>query len=243
MQKIEYDRMADREKNYWWHVGRYAIIEKYMKLAMPNKGRKQKILNVGAGTGGTIPYLEKFGDLRNVDISSDAIKYLKKSGYKADKANGTKLPYKNNEFNVVCAFDILEHVEDDVDALREWARVLKPGGKIVLTVPAYQWLWSEHDVSLHHHRRHTRKTISNKAKAAGLKPKKLSYAIVFSLPLVVGFRFLNKILGRKVDSETSYVDVSDGINRLFTSFLKLEAKAHGHISYPAGTSVVAILEK
>lgn len=242
MQKIEYDRMAEREKNYWWHLGRYAIIEKYMKLAT-GKNKKGKILNVGAGTGGTIPHLEKFGDLRNVDISSDAIKYLKKNGYKADKANGTKLPYKNGEFSVVCAFDILEHVENDVDALKEWARVLKPGGKIVLTVPAYQWLWSEHDVSLHHFRRHTKKSISDKAKAAGLKPKKLSYAIVFSLPLIVSFRFLNKLLGRKVDSETSYVNVPQSVNRLFTNLLRLEAKGHGRISYPAGTSVVAVLEK
>lgn len=247
MKKAEYTRMAEREQNYWWHLGRYEIIEEYMALALKrykkNQGKKVEILNIGAGTGGTIPVLESFGDVLNADVSEDAIEYLKQRGYKADKVGTGKLPYKARSFDIVAAFDVLEHIDDDVAALKDWTRVLKPGGKIVLTVPAYGWLWTDHDVSLQHFRRHTRKTVTEKAQKAGLEVEKTSYAVVFSLPLVVGFRYLNKVLKRKTTEETSYVDVPKWVNSTFTKMLELEAKGHRVVTYPAGTSVVAILRK
>jgi len=243
VKKIEYTRMAEREKNYWWHTGRLEIIRQYLKLASNNGTKKETILNVGCGTGGTLPTLEKFGKVTNVDVSDDAILFMKELGYKVTKVDGIELPYKNDTYSMVCAFDVLEHIDEDVDALKEWFRVLQPGGKVVLTVPAYQWLWSDHDVSLHHHRRHTVSSIKRKAREAGLRPAKVSYAIAFSLPLVAGFRALNKLTGRKVDSETSYVDVSPGLNKTFHSLLAAEAKGHKKINFPFGTSVVAILEK
>jgi len=244
LKKAEYTRMAEREKTYWWHLGRFRIMRTYLSLATEGiKTKKLKVLNIGCGTGGTINILEEFGDVENVDVSDDAIKLMKKAGHKVTKVEGVALPFKPNTFNVVGAFDVLEHIENDVDALKEWARVLKPGGKVVVTVPAYSWLWSEHDTSLHHFRRHTSQGIKRRAKAAGLKTVKTSYAIVFSLPLVVGFRWLNKLLGRKTDGETSYVNVPGWANRLFAQLLYTEAWFHRYIRFPFGTSVVAILEK
>jgi SAM-dependent methyltransferase len=244
LKKAEYARMAEREQTYWWHIGRFRIMESYLGLATKGaKKQKTKILNIGCGTGGTIKILEQFGSVENVDVSDDAIKLMKKAGYSVTKVSGIKLPFKEATFNVVGAFDVLEHIDEDVAALAEWMRVLKPGGKVVLTVPAYKWLWSEHDTSLHHHRRHTRKGIKQRAVEAGLDPVKVSYAIVFSLPLVVGFRWLNKLLGRKTDGETSYVNVPNWLNTVFTKLLFIEAWFHKYISFPFGTSVVAILEK
>lgn len=243
MKKTEYARMAEREADYWWHLGRLRIIKTYIAKAVGRK-RKIKILNVGCGTGGTIDMLEEFGDVENVDISDDAINFMRKRGYKnLTKVDGNELPYQDKTFNVVGAFDVLEHIEDHVGALKEWKRVLKDDGAIVLTVPAYQWLWSDHDVSLHHKRRYTTKRLAAAADEAGLRPLKRSYAIVFSLPLVVGFRALNKLLGRKTGAETSYVDVPEWVNKLFTKLLYAEATAHRHVRFWAGTSVVAILKK
>lgn len=243
MKKIEYTRMAEREQVYWWHVGRFRIIETYLSLAMSKDIKKAKILNIGCGTGGTISTLEKFGRVDNVDVSGDAIIFMKKHGYNVKKVSGITLPYKTCSYDIVAAFDVLEHIDNDIEALMEWKRVLKPGGKVVLTVPAYQWLWSEHDTSLHHYRRHTRKGIIKRAITVDLEPIKVSYAITFSLPLVVGFRAINKILGRKTDSETSYVNVPGVINKLFTTILYLESYVHRFVRLPFGTSVVAILEK
>lgn len=243
MKKSEYARMAEHEQTYWWHLGRLRIIQTYAKRALKGVG-KPKILNVGCGTGGTIDMLEALGQVDNVDISDDAIKFMKQRSYKRiKKVSGIKLPFKANTFDMVGAFDVLEHIEPQVGALKEWRRVIKNNGAIVITVPAYQWLWSDHDVSLHHKRRYTTSRLEDAANKAGLKVEKKSYAIVFSLGLVAGFRMLNKILGRKTDSETSYVDMPEWMNSLFTNFLYVEAWLHSYIRFPFGTSVVVILRK
>jgi SAM-dependent methyltransferase len=224
-------------------LGRLKIIQSYIEKARNGK-KKITILNIGCGTGGTIDMLESFGVTDNVDISDEAIKFMKKQGYKRlTKVKDIKLPFKDKTYDMVGAFDVLEHIDKQVEALSEWKRVIKDDGAIVITVPAYQWLWSQHDVSLHHQRRYTTKRLAEAAKQAGLKPQKKSYAIVFSLPLVVGFRFLNKLSGRKTDSETSYVNVSATTNKLFTKILYAEAKLHSFMSFPFGTSVVTILRK
>lgn len=243
MNVTEYQRMEHYEKTYWWHLGRLRIIEK--EITRQFNGRNDlKILNIGCGTGGTVKMLEKFGRVENVDVSDEAIQFMKQNGFKhLHKVKGLKLPFKDNHFDMVGAFDVLEHIEKDKDALKEWYRVLKPGGKLILTVPAHQWLWSGHDVSLHHFRRYSRKELKNKFVFAGYAVQKASYAIVFSLPMVTGFRLVNKIKGDKVDSETSYVALPNFINKLFTKFLYAEAAGHAIISYPFGTSLIAVGKK
>jgi SAM-dependent methyltransferase len=246
VKKNEYARMAEYEQSYWWHVGRLEIIRTYMKQASRNRPNST-ILNIGCGTGGTggtIDMLEKFGKVDNIDTSDDAIDFVKKLDYSnITKVDGINLPFKDKIYDIVGAFDVLEHIEDHKSALSEWKRVLKDDGAIVITVPAYQWLWSEHDVSLHHRRRYTVKSLTAVAAEIDLRPERKSYAIGFSLPLVAGFRFANKILDKKGDSETSYVPIPRVINKLFTTLLKAEAKIHNAVSLPAGTSVITILRK
>lgn len=240
----EYSRMAEREKEYWWHLGRLRIIKTYVDRAVGAKNRKPLILNVGCGTGGTINMLESFGTVDNVDISDAAIEFMKDSGYtRLIKVDDIKLPFKEKTYDMVCAFDVLEHIENQTGALKEWRRVLKDKGAIVITVPAYQWLWSDHDVSLYHERRYTTGRIKQAAKEAGLRVEKKSYAIVFSLPLIVAFRFINKVRGKKSSAETSYVDVPSWVNSLFTKVLYSEATFHKIVRFPFGTSVVTILRK
>jgi len=242
LKKSEYTRMSEYEKDYWWHLGRIKIINTYLNRFISSNNNK--ILNVGCGTGGTIKMLEKYGDVDNVDISEDAIKFMKKEGYtKIKKVDGIELPYPENTFDLVIALDVLEHIEFDKDALKEWRRVLKPGGKVILTVPAYQRLWSDHDISLYHFRRYRKWELHRKGTESVLCPIKISYAIVFSLPLVFGFRVLNKVLGRKVDSETSYVKLPKPINSLFTGLLSIEAFFHRYINFWFGTSLVAVYQK
>ena len=243
MKKVEYARMAEYEASYWWHLGRLRIIETKIKQFVGNK-KKLAILNVGCGTGGTIKMLEQFGVVDNVDVSDEAIAFMKKNGFKRiKKVSGIELPYKDKSYDLVAAFDVLEHIDNDEAALSEWNRVLKEDGVVIVTVPAYQWLWSDHDISLHHFRRYTTRLLKARAHVAGLRAQRLSYAIVFSLPLVVGFRFINKHLGRKANSETSYVALPGVVNKLFANFLYIEAWIHKYISFLFGTSVIATLRK
>ncbi len=126
MKKSEYTTMAEREEAYWWHLGRLRIIETYIKKALNKNAatkKSAKILNVGCGTGGTIDALERMGIVDNVDISDDAINFMKERGYgRLTKVDGIDLPFKDKHYDIVGAFDVLEHIEDHIGALKEWCR-------------------------------------------------------------------------------------------------------------------------
>src|SRR5215469_2709094 len=114
MEKTEYLRMAEHEESYWWHLGRLRIIETYLGKVVKNRPGI-RMLNVGCGTGSTVPVLEKYGEVDNTDVSEDAISYMLRRGYhRVRMADGVSLPYSDKSFDVVCAFDILEHIKDDV---------------------------------------------------------------------------------------------------------------------------------
>ncbi|HUC21591.1 MAG TPA: methyltransferase domain-containing protein [Streptosporangiaceae bacterium] len=242
MKESEYLRMAEQEKHYWWHRGRLEIIDTYLRQVVTSG--PIRMLNVGCGTGSTVAMLEKYGDVDNIDISEHAVSLMRRCGHsRVSRTDGVSLPYGDNSFDVVCAFDVLEHIQDDVEALAEWSRVLKSDGAIVLTVPAYQWLWSGHDLALHHFRRYTRKTLRRVALAAGLGTDRTSYAIVFSLPILVSVRLIQNIIKPTAGPVSSYVDVPRSVNWMFTRLLYLEARFHPYLAFPAGSSVVAILRR
>lgn len=239
MKAAEYKRMAELEDYYWWHTGRKSIISRQLKrFGLPKTAR---ILNVGSGTGGLTPVLAQYGRVSNVDVSPHAVKHTKAKGYGETRLfDGLKLPFNGPIFDVVVATDVLEHIADDGAALQDWARVLKPGGRVILTVPAYQWLWSSHDESLKHHRRYSASEVHRKLNAAGLAVDKRTYVIVFSFPLIVGFRLLQGLNPLKKTTQTSYVILPEPVNRLFQIILQIEARALEIISFPFGTSVLAV---
>lgn len=238
----EYKEMSEREENYWWHTGRMSIINKQLHKLIKNN-KKYKILNVGCGTGGTIPTLEKFGDVTNIDISPEALKFLKIKGYSGKLIKDHRLPFNSGEFDIVIALDVLEHIDEDRLSLDEWSRVLKKDGKIIVTVPAYKFLWSGHDTSLHHQRRYTRNRLDWDLKKSSFKKLKNSYMITFSFFLVVGFRLIYKLLGKKMTENTSYVNLPPIINTLFDRLLRIEGTLLQFINLPFGTSVLGIYNK
>ncbi len=240
MMKNEYAEMAKMEEVYWWHRGRIKIVQK--QLDINTSSTDNDILNIGCGTGGTVGLLSRYGEVYNVDVSEEAINFCKQKGLRNVRGyNGKRLPYKDKRFDLVIALDVLEHIELDYEALVEWLRVLKPGGKLVMTVPAYQWLWSEHDERLHHQRRYTASQVHMLVSRSGYVMKKRSYAIVFSFPLIVLHRLLSSITGRK--RESSYVMLPGAINTLFTWLLYLEAWMLRYLNFPFGTSIVVVAEK
>lgn len=237
MNTAEYHAMAELEDTYWWHVGRKYIVDHQLEWMLP-KESNGAILNIGSGTGGMVPILERYGEVTNVDSSKEAIAFLKKKNIKnLHEADATNLPFPDNHFDAVVALDVLEHIEDDDAALREWRRVVKPGGSLLLTVPAYRWLWSGHDESLHHYRRYRASKLHKKLNHANYLVTKSSYAIVFSFPLIVGFRVLEKIM-RPKKQETSYVMLPSPVNRFFIFLLRVEGWIIQYLNFPFGTSVL-----
>jgi SAM-dependent methyltransferase len=242
METAEYAAMAEVEHTYWWHVGRQEIVRREIHRQFRETSGPLRLLNVGCGTGGDVAMLESFGTVDNVDIAEEALAFMRARGHeRVHRADATRLPFPDGQFDAVVALDVLEHIPQDGTALAEWRRVLKPGGRIVLTVPAYQWLWSEHDVALHHQRRYTRRPLHDLARAADLRIGKLTHAIVISLPLIVGYRLLNGLRGRSKDAGATYVPVPRAVNRLLVNLLTVEAALHRHLRFPAGTSLLAVL--
>jgi SAM-dependent methyltransferase len=237
-----YETLAAMESHYWWHVGRLRILDRQVHRIAA--GRRLRILNVGCGTGGTVAMLQRYGSVVNVDVSDQAIAFMTRLGHTDTvKVTGVDLPFEDGSFDLVAAFDVLEHIDPDVPALREWRRVLRPDGRVLLTVPAHPWLWSGYDVSQHHHRRYTRRSLRAASAGAGLTPRRISYAIAFSLPLIVGFRLLAGATGRPLGSQASYVPVPGPVNRAFIGMLALEARMHGRLPVPFGTTVLGELAR
>lgn len=242
MNIAEYKEMSEREDSYWWHTGRMNIIGKQLEKVSLGKN-KLRILNIGCGTGGTIPTLEKYGEVTNIDISAEALKFLKMKGYSGKLTKDHRLPFKDGEFDLVVALDVLEHIDQDRLSLDEWNRVLKKSGKALITVPAYEFLWSGHDTSLHHQRRYTRNRLDWDLGKSSFKKLKNSYMITFSFFLVVGFRVLYKLTGKKMTENTSYVNIPSVLNVFFDRILRIEGTLLRFINLPFGTSVLGIYEK
>jgi len=242
MLSVALQELSDLETTYWWHVGRNHIIDKQVQKISGSRS-DLNILNVGSGTGGTVQVLEKSGNVINVDVSKEALEFLRKRGYKGKLLKGGALPIAEKSVDLLAALDVLEHIEDDDGALKDWLRVLKPGGAMILTVPAYQWLWSQHDVINSHYRRYVRRVLRKKLINAGFEIEKSSYAIVFSFPLVVLARFISKAKKVDIDNYSSFVGVPPFLNSFFIKLLKAEASSHQIVNYPFGTSILCICRK
>ncbi len=243
MRNDEYKKMYELESSYWWHQGRQHIIASLLKKYLPDNEKNVQILDLGCGTGINFEILEKFGKVEGVDISDEAIKFCKKRGYQdISKGNVTDLHLPENTFDVVTAFDMLEHIEDDEKALRNMHKVLKPGGLAFILSPAYQFLWSGHDEALHHKRRYMLSEMHRKLSRAGFRMRKRSYCITFlSLPIFL-YRLMSSFRPNRRPT-TSYVFLPLWLNNFFTLLLKIEGKLLKYINFPFGISILCIAEK
>lgn len=241
MKEEHYQEMSDFEKKYWWHVGRRAIffglLNKYFSIA-----RQKRILDFGCGTGGNYELLNKYGEVIGVDNSQDALDHYCKKDQNLILMKTSKIPLEDRFVDVVTAFDVLEHIENDNETVKEFYRVLKEGGKVFITVPAYNFLWSDHDEILGHYRRYGATDLKNKFEKEGFKMSKISYVVCLIFPLIFVYRIYRKVIKNK-KKKTSYVLFPKFINDIFIIIMKIEAKFIRRINLPFGCSVVAIFEK
>ena len=225
--------------DYWWRRGRDFTALLLLKKIWPQ--RPWKILDLGCGLGETSKRLKRFGEVIGVDSSKEAIKKAQTSNLKkAMVMDITNLSFPNNSFDLVTAFDVFEHLEDDQKGLEEAFRVLKKGGFLLLTVPAYSWLWSFHDESLGHKRRYTKQELEKKVKKAGFKILKSSYLISSFLFPIALFRFIQKLFRVKGQS---YVILPKFLNILLAEILKLEALLLQFCNLPFGVSLILLGRK
>lgn len=243
MNTEEYERMHRLEDSYWWFVGRHHLIQTFLweKYGAQNR---LTVLDIGCGTGAMSRKLSRWGTVVSADFSPLALSFSRRRNLtRLCAADAMRLPFQEASFDLVIALDILEHLPDDAAALCEVHRVLKPGGRILATVPAYPSLWSGHDVALMHFRRYVAREVRQRFAAAGLRVEKLSYAMTLLYPIVWLVRRWSRLCGQNAPPKASLVPVPGFANRLLVGLLAVENALIRRINMPFGVTVFCMAER
>ena len=241
MEAQVFERMAELDSTHWWFVARRDILEELIRrVVKPPEGAR--ILEVGCGTGHNLAMLSKFGAVEATELDPTARALAAKRLGRAVEA--AALPdlsaYPASHFDLVAMLDVLEHVSDPDGSLEAIRERLKPGGKLLVTVPANPWMWSAHDVAHHHHRRYRKAELAAAAREAGFAIDLLSPFNTLLFPLVAAARIAGKVTGR--DSADDAMPPRP-VNTILRSVFGAEAGLIGRVPLPVGVSLVAVLSR
>lgn len=239
----EYGEMYNLENFYWWFVARRRLLESMIK-DVAGKYKAPLILDVGCGTGINFSLLSRFGETISTDESEDALKFSKNRGLtRIVRSDIEFLPFKSSTFDIITALDVLEHIDDDLEAMAELLRVIKKDGVLLITVPAYGFLWSEHDEALHHRRRYTASELRNKLTNSGFEVERISYYITFLFFPILFMRFAQSLFKKSVRAKTSHIILPKWLNSLMIGILGLERFLLRWVNFPFGVSLVCVVRK
>lgn len=241
----EYEVMYRVEDTHWWYLGMERITRRLVERALPpdRDTRPLRILDAGCGTGAVMKYLARYGAVTGFDFSAEALKFSRRRGHmRLAQASVTDLPFADNQFDLVVSFDVLCEIGvDDVQSLREFARVLQPGGAVLLRLPAYSWMRGRHDVAVHLAHRYTRGEIEAKLRAGGLTPLHASYANTFLFPVAAAKRWSERFLPPQAGSDLT---LNPGpANAMLRAILSAEAPLITSSGLPFGLTVTALGRK
>lgn len=245
MERSFYKNYFEVEKDHWLMKVRRAIVKDALIHSIDRKPKTVKVLDFGCGSG---IFVQELAEARyhsyGVDISEEAIKFGKLQGRKnLEVLDSHKVNFPDNTFDAVVTLDVLEHLEDEEWALKEMERILKPGGVLIVMVPAYMFLWGVQDEVAHHYRRYTRSHLLKKIQeATALHTVRASYFNTFLFPPIAFVRLLSRLL--KLKKRHSDFDLNNAfLNKIFFSVFNAERKVLKRVSFPFGVSVLAVLKK
>jgi SAM-dependent methyltransferase len=237
----DYELQTHRaEDRHWWYRGRRKLLARVIAdLQLPERAR---ILDAGCGSGRNMVELARLGTVTGVELSETSV-CLARARETGDVIEGSvlEMPFDADSFDLAVSLDVIEHLEDDLGALRELRRVVAPGGCLLVTVPAYQWLWSAHDEINHHHRRYTRRTLQRVAEQAGWEQTRTTYFNSLLLPVAIVLRALERLNTKTTESSLDLWVPPAPLNWLLERPLALEAALIGRGGrIPAGLSLLAV---
>ena len=238
MERVVYSHMADLDQRHWWYLGRRkvlaSLIERFARP--PASGR---ILEVGCGTGHNLAMLRTFAEVDAVELD-ESVRAIAESRL-GRSVMPDRLPELANvadrAYDVIGAFDVIEHIPDDDAALRAIAAKLKPGGRLIMTVPAHQWMWSAHDVVNHHKRRYSKRTLRKLIEASPLKLEAIGYFNSLLFPIAVMERLSSRLRG-KDDADLTLPPAP--LNSALETIFAAERHLIGRLPLPPGLSLFAV---
>ena len=243
MDPAAYEVVCNLEESHWFFVARRRILSRLLD-EMLDGAPNPRILDVGCGTGATMGFLERYGEVTGVDISPQAVKYGREQGRaRLCLADGGHLPFVEGSFDLVTALDLLEHLEQDPVGLREMWRVLKNEGHLLAVVPAFAFLWSDFDRFSGHYRRYTSSELRDKVERAGFEITRLSYFNTLLFPFVWGVRRFKNFAGRWKTFRSDLEMPTPGLNSLLASLFSLEGGLMARCDLPFGVSLICIAAK
>jgi SAM-dependent methyltransferase len=239
------------EDSHWWFASRVRAIN---ALAGQYLGSNLRVLDVGCGAGNMMHHLARYGAVKGVEIDARPLRLAQERGYDARLADASAgIPFGDGQFDLVATLDVIEHVQDDLATLRECARVLAPQGYLLVTVPAFMFLWSQNDVLNAHVRRYTAGELKQKIEAAGFSIRRLSYNNFCVFPMAAPLVMLRRrarsapsLRSHHFEQDAYQVDMepaSPAVNTVLTAVGEFEAGLLRRVNLPWGTSLIALAQK
>ncbi len=228
------------EESHWWFVGRRRIVLSLLEKELPS-GAQLDVLDAGCGGGATTESLRRYGRVTGLELEGEAVDYARERGRNVLQGSIEALPFEDGSFDLALALDVVEHVPDDLGVLRELHRVLRPGGRLLVTVPALMLLWSAHDEANGHYRRYTVDGLRRRVEAAGFEVIIATYFNTLLFPLVLVLRTFWKAHPKKTASDVS--EVPRPLNKLLAGLFSLERLLVGRIGLPVGVSALCLARK
>lgn len=237
--------MFELEDHHWWFQSRLELTRRMLDRFGPRvEGRNQRLLDIGCGTG---MFLERQGEGRDafgLDFSLQALHYTRRRGIqRLVCGDSQELPFRSDWFDVVTAFDLIEHVDRDQDLVNEVHRILRPGGIFLATVPAHPMLWSGHDVALHHKRRYIWKQFDALFDIAKWNTLRMSYCFASIYPIAAAIRAARRLIPGRGEAKADTDISSAWLNRSLLAWHRAEARFIARHNVPIGLSIITVREK
>jgi len=246
MEREHQQRYYDLGKTYWWLAGKYRIIEDVLAREFHPTRARPYVLDVGCGPGNMLDVLSAHGETFGSDFSADALLFCLGRGHqRVVRADFHSLPVKADSFDLITCIDVLEHLENDRSAIAELQRILRPGGLLVVSVPAFQFLWGDHDTLYGHHRRYRTAELKERMERVGLDVQRLTYFEPLFLPPLWLYRSWKKLTVREggLEKRDDFIALFKPLNTLLAHVIAAERFPLRYFDFPFGVTILAIARK
>ncbi|MHB8780429.1 MAG: class I SAM-dependent methyltransferase [Candidatus Geothermincolia bacterium] len=240
--KESYRTIFEKEEGHWWFRGRRMILATLLSgMCLPPDSR---ILDVGCGTGGNLVFLESYGRVEGCDASEEAIRFCHQRGFnEAFQSSIYELPEQDATYDLVTSFDVIEHLRLDLPAFQELARVTRPGGHVLVTLPASRGLYSSFDCIAGHLRRYLNGEVEELLRRSGLEPVRVSRYCSLMHPVTLYYRWLGTLVGGPSRHSDGMEPRFQGTHELMVALFKIEDRLLRRWDLPFGSSLFALARK